>query len=269
MSKQMIRSPIKRSTRLVLAIGSIAAIILLYSILSYRQHQINPTDTTIPNWKQFADGITKIVTKDANGRIWLLQDLKASGGRLLLGLLVGVVSSMIVGIAMSCWTSVAAILSPPIAFLSRIPPTAMLAIYFVLFGTDTQMFVAIVSLGIFPTLTMSIYNSALKDVQEVMIHKAYTLGASNAEVIYHVVLKQILPRVLQFIQMHLGPAMVFLIAAEMMVADVGFGYRLRIQSRLLNMNVVYSYVIILGMIGFAMDRMLLMLRLKLCKWYGE
>ena len=40
--------------------------------------------------------------------------------------------------------------------------------------------------------------------------------------------------------------MVFLIAAEYVVGDVGIGYRIRIQSRILNMNVVYIYLIILG-----------------------
>jgi NitT/TauT family transport system permease protein len=264
----MIRSPIKERTKLALASGAILFIVVLYSLLSYRQHQINPTDTTIPNANQFLEGIKKIFTKDASGHIWIWEDLKASGTRFLLGLFVGVLGSTIVGTAMGCWTPIAAMLAPPIGFLSRIPPTAMLAIYFVLFGTDTQMFVAIIALGIFPTLTMAVFTSSLKDVPEVMIHKAYTLGASNAEVVFHIVFMQILPRVLQFIQMHLGPAMVFLIAAEMMVADVGFGYRLRMQSRLLNMNVVYSYVIILGILGFFMDRLILSLRLKLCRWYG-
>jgi NitT/TauT family transport system permease protein len=264
----VIRNPIKNRTRVTLSFVAVLVVIGLYSILSYRQHQINPTDTTIPNASQFAEGIKKIFTRDAGGHIWFWEDIKASGSRFLMGLAAGVFGSTIIWMAMGCWTPAAAMLAPLVAFLSRIPPTAMLAIYFVLFGTDTQMFVAIIALGIFPTLTMAVYTSAIKDVQEVMIHKAYTLGASNAEVVFHVVLLQILPRVLQFIQMHLGPAMVFLIAAEMMVADVGFGYRLRIQSRLLNMNVVYSYVILLGILGFFMDRLILMIRMKLCKWYG-
>ena len=61
--------------------------------------------------------------------------------------------------------------------------------------------------------------------------------------------------------------MVFLIAAEWMMADVGFGYRLRIQSRLLNMSVVYIYLILLGVAGFGIDWLLTLARKKLSPWF--
>ncbi len=47
--------------------------------------------------------------------------------------------------------------------------------------------------------------------------------------------------------------MVYLIAAEMVVGDVGFGYRIRLQSKLLNMSVVYPYLAMLAAFGFGMD----------------
>jgi NitT/TauT family transport system permease protein len=63
--------------------------------------------------------------------------------------------------------------------------------------------------------------------------------------------------------------MVFLIAAEWSASDIGFGYRLRMQSRLLNMNVVYSYLIMLGIFGWLADYGLVRLRRWLCPWFGE
>jgi ABC-type nitrate/sulfonate/bicarbonate transport system permease component len=63
--------------------------------------------------------------------------------------------------------------------------------------------------------------------------------------------------------------MVFLIAAEMVVGDVGFGYRIRLQARLLNMNVVYPYLVILAIFGYIMDYGLRFLLRKLCPWYTE
>ena len=63
--------------------------------------------------------------------------------------------------------------------------------------------------------------------------------------------------------------MVFLIAAEYMLADEGFGYRLRMQSRLVNMNIVYLYLALLGVAGFAFDWILTRLRRWLCPWFGD
>ncbi len=58
-----------------------------------------------------------------------------------------------------------------------------------------------------------------------------------------------------------------LVAALAVVATAG--YRLRIQSRLLNMNVVYTYLVFLGATGFLMDEALSWLRRKTCPWFGE
>ena len=101
------------------------------------------------------------------------------------------------------------------------------------------------------------------------IDKAYTLGASEFEVIIEVIWRQILPRVIDNIRLHIGPAMVFLIAAEMLFAAEGFGYTIRQQSRLVNMNVVYIYLAILGLSGLLLDYLLVLLRRWLCPWFGD
>jgi len=107
-----------------------------------------------------------------------------------------------------------------------------------------------------------------KDVSSDLIDKAYTLGASEIEVIKEVIWPQILPRVIENIRLHLGPAMVFLIAAELLFASEGFGYTIRLQTRLMNMNVVFIYLAILGLTGLLCDWSLTRLRRWLCPWFG-
>jgi ABC-type nitrate/sulfonate/bicarbonate transport system permease component len=53
----------------------------------------------------------------------------------------------------------------------------------------------------------------------------------------------------------------------MVVGDVGFGYRIRLQSKLLNMSVVYPYLALLAAFGFTMDFLLRRLQGALCPWY--
>jgi NitT/TauT family transport system permease protein len=252
-----------------MGIISIALLVGAYSWLSYRQHQFNPKDTTIPNASQFVEGFKKITSKDICGDIWLWDDLKATISRHLGGLIVGSLLALTVGLAMGVSPWAESFFAWPVNFFAKIPPTAMMAVYFVVFGTDYEMFVAMISLGIFPTLAQSIYQSAKKDVGDHLIYKAYTLGASHAEVIYEVIFKQTLPRIIEAVRLQIGPALVFLIAAELLVADVGFGYRLRIQSRLLNMNVVYLYLIFLGVVFIVMDWFLRLTRRFVCPWFGE
>ena len=278
-----VREPIGSPTKVILGFVSILLLIAAYSGLSYYRHQDNPRDTTIPNGKQFVEGWKKLLPKaefpkkitDKQERkryiesSWLLQDTLATFGRLFAGLFIGVVISVVIGMAMGCLPRVEAFFLPTLSFLAKIPPTAMLAVYFVLLGTDFELFVGMIAFGIFPTLAQGVYQAAKKDVTDHAVNKSLTLGASQMEVIWNVVFQQVLPRIIENIRLQIGPAMVFLIAAEWLVADEGFGYRLRMQSRLLNMNVVYIYLIILGVVGFLMDAFLSWTRRRLSPWFGE
>ena len=265
----MIRQTISKRAQILTAIAAIALLVIAYSYLSYRQHQFNPKDTTIPNFSQLVEGAKKIVTPDFAGDVWLWDDLKATISRHLGGLFVGFVLALFIGMAMGVSPWAESFFSWPVNFFAKIPPTAMMAVYFVLFGTEYKMFIAMIALGIFPTLAQSIYQAAKKDVSDHLVYKAYTLGASNGEVIYNVIFMQILPRIIESVRLQVGPALVFLIAAELLVADVGFGYRLRIQSRLLNMNVVYVYLVLLGIVFVLMDWSFRLIRRFVSPWFGE
>ncbi len=246
---------------------SIALLVGFYSYLSHRQHKVNPKDTTIPNFSQFVEGGKKLIGTDSAGENWLIKDSEATGVRLFWGLVIGISLSFFIGLGMGVHPPVEFLFKLPVSFLGKIPPTAMLAVYFVLFGTELKMYTAMIAFGITPALAMAIYGSVRDDVTDHAINKAYTLGASSFEVIWEVIVAQIFPRIIENIRLAIGPALVFLIAAEWATADVGFGYRLRIQSRLLNMNVVYSYLIILGIFGWIVDWALLTFRKWYCPWF--
>ncbi len=269
----MIRRPIPRWLFFGLAVAGIATAMGAYAALSARQTRINPTQNILPGIKGFAIGWQEITKPRGNDRrprpSWIVTDAKATYWRLFLGLACGSLASIIVGMAMGAYPAAEAFFSPVINFMAKIPPTAMLAVYMVVFGTNMKMYVALVAFGIFFTMVQSIFQSVKKDVAADHIDKAYTLGASEFEVLVEVIWQQILPRVIENIRLHLGPAMVFLIAAEMLFASEGFGYTIRQQSRLINMNVVYIYLAILGLTGLGMDWLLVRLRRWLCPWFGD
>ena len=250
----------------VLGIVSVAAMLVGYTALSRYQHRKNAGDTTIPTWSQLAQGVAKAVEVNPRSHTrWIVQDTKATGTRLFLGLAFGILGSVILGLLMGCFSTFESLLVPPMSLLAKVPPTAALAVFFVLVGTGSEMFVAMIAFGILPTLSQTVY-LAVRDVPMEQLYKAYTLGASTSETILHVIVRTVLPRLIDGIRLQIGPAMVYLIAAEMVCGDVGFGYRIRLQSRLLNMNVVYPYLVTLAAFGFTMDYGLRLLQRILCPW---
>ena len=267
----MIRKPIGTGTRLILGIASFFALVGLYTLISNRGYERNPDQKTIPGWthsdRSIVKGFQKITAADDDEPSWLEQDAGISIKRFALGMLLGSSLAFIVGIAMGCYTPVEAFLRPPISFLASIPPTAMIAVYMILFGLKLQMFVAVIGIGIFPTLAQAIYQAVKNDVSEAAINKAYTLGASQFEIIWEVVIPQILPRIIDAIRLQVGPAMIFLIAVEYSLGSEGIGYRLRNAPTGNYYNVIYIYLILLGLFGMTVNWVLLAYRKWWCPWF--
>jgi ABC-type nitrate/sulfonate/bicarbonate transport system permease component len=263
----MIRRPIKRASAIVLGLVSVVLMLAAYTVLSQRQHAKNPTDTTMPTWGQLGEGVKTAfeVNRRSEDR-WVWEDAKATAGRLFLGLTIGVAGGVMLGMAMGCVSPLEAFFYPALSLLAKIPPTAALAVFFVLVGTGMNMYVAMIAFGILPTLAMTVF-LAVKEFPEELQYKAYTLGASHLEVVWTIIFRQVLPKLIDALRLVIGPAMVFLIAAEMLVGDVGFGYRIRLQSKLLNMSVVYPYLALLAGFGYLVDHGLSQLRKRCCPWY--
>ncbi|MHA2279845.1 MAG: ABC transporter permease [Promethearchaeota archaeon] len=167
---------------------------------------------------------------------------------------------------MGCLSYCEAFFIPPLSLLAKVPPTAILAVFFVIFGTDLNMYLAMIGFGVIPALAMSIQLS-VKEVPNELIYKAYTLGASHFEAAWNIIFRHVLPNIIDAVRMFIGPAMVYQLAAEMLCASEGMGYRIRMQSRLLQMEIVYPYLAALAFFGFGMDYFLRRLQARLCPWF--
>lgn len=184
---------------------------------------------------------------------YLTSDIAISLWRLGVGLGIGAGVSLVLGLLMGAFTPVDKLFQPLAAAFSKIPPLAILPIIFIALGADNETSkIAIIALGIAPTMTLDIYMRA-RDVPRELITKAYTLGASTAEVVFKVILPLTWPSVLNSLRLVLGPAWVFLIAAEAIASEAGLGYRIFVVQRQLGMNIILIYVAIIMGIGLAMD----------------
>ncbi|MSP90656.1 MAG: ABC transporter permease subunit [Myxococcales bacterium] len=263
----MIRRPIAARRAALLVALSVVALVAGYTWLSARQHAVNPNDTTIPSWSQLADGAGRVLEPNLRGERMLLMDMQATFGRLFMGLAIGVVGALLLGLHMGAFTGFGWLLTAPISLAALVPPTAALAVFFVVFGLELKMYVAMVAFAVLPVLAQTVH-LLVRDWPEELQFKAYTLGASSMEVVWNRMLRTILPQVLDAVRLQIGPALVALLAAEMLVADVGFGYQIRLQQRRLDMAVVYTYLAVLAAFASAANWGLRALQRKLCRWYA-
>ena len=167
---------------------------------------------------------------------------------------------------MGCFLKVDASLSPIMYFASRIIPTAAMPIFFKLAGIDMEMYVAMIVFGSMPIVTLTVSSYAQEFPAELR-YKAYTLGASNAEVITTAIFPYVLPKVLDLAILMIGPALVYLIAAEQIVAGEGFGYRIRVLTKATRFEVVYPLIVILTVYASIITFVLKRAQKTLCPWY--
>ncbi len=64
------------------------------------------------------------------------------------------------------------------------------------------------------------------------------------------------PRLIDALRLTLGPAWLFLIAAEAIASTEGLGYRIFLVRRYLAMDVILPYVAWITLLAFAMDWLL-------------
>ena len=254
-----VRNPISKQFQILISITSIVLVCIGYVLLA------NAMNTpAIPKLSSLINGFNKLIEHG-----WLVADLQATLTRYFIGSSIGIVIAVVLGMIMGSYPIIHAMFLPILSLFAKIPSTAMLALFFVFFGIDFELFIAMIGFGIVPILAQSIAENARYDVAQHYIDKAYTLGASHYEIVRCVIFPNILPKVIESIRLQSGPAMVALIAAEWMMADVGFGYRLKIQSRLIEMNVVYIDLLVLGVLGLIWDVILVQCRNCFCRWFNE
>ncbi len=185
--------------------------------------------------------------------------------RLFWGLLYGTLIGFLIGLHMGSFTVIEALLLPAVSFMTKIPATAAMAIFFVLSKGDQALFRDIIAFGIAPSMAMSIH-LAVKEIPIQLIQKGHTLGASKLEIIWRIILPTVLPKVIDTIRLMIGPALVFLIPAEMLVSDVGIGYRIRLEQKRPVMAIVYFYLVYLAVFGLVIDKILKKLQVWMCPW---
>jgi NitT/TauT family transport system permease protein len=232
----------------------LAILLLVYLGASHVRLEKNPRDKLTPSISGIARAVhTMAFTEDARtGQRVMVSDTLSSLRRLFMGVSSAAIVGLFLGLNMGMLPGIGALGVPTITFLSIVPPLAVLPILFIVFGVGELGKVMLIFLGGVFTITRDVYYAALAIPKEQTV-KALTLGASQVEVIYRVVLPQIMPRLLVAVRLTLGSAWLFLIASEAIAATDGLGYRIFLVRRYLSMDIIIPYVLWITFIGFSMD----------------
>lgn len=260
-----------------------AAGIALYFYTSHNRHIENPEDKVVPSLRQLGQGMTdaflkpdseqeeagpestSLVKRFFKSMLW--TDTVASSKRFAWSMLL-LIPAVLLGLHMGMFPVIGQFFLRFILFFDKIIALSVLPILFIAFGIDELSKVMLIVIGVTPTIILDSFNLT-KSVPPEQIVKGFTLGAHDFGVTYRIVLKQIMPRILNSIRLNLKSIMLFLFAGEMIASQDGLAFRIALLRRHMGMNVIIPYVLWVALLLFLVDLTMRVLNKKLHPWFRE
>jgi NitT/TauT family transport system permease protein len=195
----------------------------------------------------------------------LQQDILASLARVLVGFLLGSIVAVPVGFLMGWYLTARGLFEPWIQFFRTIPPLALLPLVLVLLGIGEVPKVFVIFLAAFLACVISTYQGVVS-VDKTLINAARVLGAKDGTIFLRVVVPASTPFILVGMRIGLGSAWATLVAAELLAAQAGLGYRMQQAQLYYDLATIFVGIIMIGILGLVMDRLLLLAETRLTGW---
>lgn len=206
---------------------------------------------------------------EAFQRLWadgtLPKDIVFSLFRVLAGFLLAALISIPLGTLMGTFASVRSLLEPIIGIVRYMPAPAFIPLLILYFGLGELPKVLLIFIGTLFFNTLMVMD-AVKFVPKELIETTYTLGGRRFQVLLQVILPYIRPSIIDACRVNMAASWNLVIVAELVAANEGLGKRISIAQRFLRTDEIFAGLIVIGLIGLAIDLLFrLLLRLS-CRW---
>jgi NitT/TauT family transport system permease protein len=238
-------------------VGSFLVALAAWAWISH-QSWTNPI--FIPKPEVVAD-VARTFFSDA--QLW--SDVKVSFLRVTYGFLLSVAIAVPVGVLIGSFHLGEGFVQPLTEFIRYVPVPALIPILMVLFGIGEMSKIMLIFVGTYFQLVLMVADE-VRRVSYELIQVACTLGARRNETIRLVLFRAALPGIFDAMRLCNGWAWTYVVVAELVAANEGLGYRILKFSRFLQTPKIWVYLIVLGVIGLALDLAFRAMNRRLFQW---
>lgn len=186
------------------------------------------------------------------------EDILISVGRVWGAFLLSVVMAVPIGIWMSSYRIVGTLLEPIVDFIRYLPIPALVPLLIIWFGIGEGSKIAVLWMGTFFQLSLLVADDA-KRVPREFIEAGYTLGARPRQITNDIVLRAMLPSLVDNLRITLGWCWTWIIVAEIVASNSGIGHAIWSMRRFLKTPEVMAGILTIGIIGLVTDQLIRML----------
>jgi ABC-type nitrate/sulfonate/bicarbonate transport system permease component len=181
------------------------------------------------------------------------------------GFAAAALAGVLLGMLMGRSAFVAAMLDPLFSGTYAVPKLALFPIFIFIFGLGSLSKIALIFLECLYPMTIITYHGS-RSVNRVLLWSASNMGASRWRTLMRVVLPATLPYIFAALRVALPVALIVAIITEMISSVDGLGYLVTYSLSSLRTDRMLALVVVISLLGLALDRALVVLRNRLVYW---
>lgn len=206
---------------------------------------------------------------NALAKLWqkgfLTKDIAASFTRVTIGFFLSTLVAIPLGIMMGSFASIRSLFEPIIGIVRYMPAPAFIPLLIIYLGIDEAPKIALIFIGtVFFNILMIM--DAVKFIPKDLIETTYTLGGSRWQILSQVITPYIVPSIIDTFRINIATSWNLVVVSELLAASEGLGKRILLAQKFLKTDEIFACLIILGLIGFALDLFFRLLLRFSCKW---
>jgi NitT/TauT family transport system permease protein len=211
--------------------------------------------------------ISAFLEEIRNGK--MVTDLTTSLFRVTVGFLLAVVLGIPLGLWMGHALAARAAFLPMLNFFRNLSPLAWMPFAILWFGVGDSAAIFLIFLAAFFPVALATL-AAVANIPAVYFRVAETYGLVGLEKLLQVTLPAIMPQVITMLRVTAGLCWLVVVAAEMIAGRDGLGFAVMDSRNGLRMDLLVAEMIVIGLIGVLLDRVLLRLtRIPSVRWGYE
>lgn len=196
----------------------------------------------------------------------IFTDVLPSLGRMFAGFAIAVVVGIALGVLFGRIRILAHAFNPVLQFFRALPATALIPVSIVLFGIgDAPKILLIAFVSVFPILLNTI--DGVRNVDPVMEDVCRSFRFENSQRVRWVQLHAASPQVLAGMRIGLSMAFVVMVVTEMLAATNGIGYVTLIAQQTFQISLMWSGLLLLGLLGIIINGLFVLVERRLLRWY--
>jgi NitT/TauT family transport system permease protein len=202
-----------------------------------------------------------------NGR--MINDLSTSLFRVTIGFLIAVVSGIPMGVWMGHKLAARVAFLPMLNFFRNLSPLAWMPFAILWFGVGDSAAIFLIFLSAFFPVVLATL-AAVANIPAVYFRVADTYGLHGFQKVVQVTLPAIMPQLITMLRVTAGLCWLVVVAAEMIAGRDGLGFAVMDSRNGLRMDMLVAEMIVIGLIGVALDRVLVRLtKIPSVRWGYE